>query len=71
MTIDERLEKLVERHEALAQAVELLGTAQADTDRKFKQVAKLFRETDSFIKSLADIAKRHEERLDKLERKRR
>jgi hypothetical protein len=32
MTIDERLEKLTERHEALTQSVELLRLAQEETE---------------------------------------
>lgn len=34
MTIDERLEKLAERHEALAQAVELMVAENRDRDAK-------------------------------------
>ena len=68
MTIDERLEKLTERHEALTQSVELLRIAQEETDRRFKRVADLFAQTDGFINDLARIAKSHEGRLDNLER---
>jgi DNA anti-recombination protein RmuC len=95
MTIDERLDRLVDRHEALAQSVELLQVAQLETEKRFKetdqrfrdigeqfrgigerfretgeqfqQIAQLFAQSDGFIKSLADIAKRHEDRLDALE----
>jgi hypothetical protein len=38
-----------------------------ETDRRFKQVADLFVETDSFIRTPAKIAQRHEERLDELD----
>ena len=34
MNIDERLEKLTERHEALIQTVELLAAAQRETDKR-------------------------------------
>jgi hypothetical protein len=68
MTIDERLEKLTERHEALTQSVELLRIAQEETDKRFKRVADLFAQTDGFINDLARIARSHEERLDNLER---
>jgi hypothetical protein len=68
MTIDERLEKLTERHEALTQSVELLRIAQEETDRRFKRVADLFVQTDGFINDLARIARSHEDRLDNLER---
>ena len=67
MSIDERLEKLAERHQALTESVELLRDSQAETDRKFVQVAALFRQTDSFINTLAEIALSHKERLDKLD----
>jgi hypothetical protein len=60
MTIDERLEKLTERHDALTQSVELLRIAQQETEKRFKQVAELFAQTDSFINDLARIAKSHE-----------
>jgi hypothetical protein len=69
MTIDERLEKLTERHEALTQSVELLRIAQEETDRRFKNVADLFAQTDGFINDLARIAKSHEGRLENLERR--
>jgi hypothetical protein len=69
MTIDERLEKLTERHEALTQSVELLRIAQEETDRRFKRVADLFTQTDGFINDLARIAKSHEGRLEGLERR--
>jgi len=68
MTIDERLEKLTERHEALTQSVELLRMAQDETDRRFKWVADLFQQTDGFINELARIARSRENRLDDLER---
>jgi hypothetical protein len=55
MTIDERLEKLAERHEALTESVEMLRASQAEkfeeTDLRFKQVAALFAQTDFFIKT--------------------
>jgi chromosome segregation ATPase len=68
MTIDERLEKLTERHETLTQSVELLRIAQEETDRRFKRVADLFAQTDGFINDLARIARSHEDRLDNIER---
>jgi len=62
MTIDERLEKLTERHEALTQSVELLRIAQQETERRFGQVAEV-------VSDLARIATSHENRLDSLERR--
>ncbi len=37
MTIDERLEKLVERHEALAQTVELMAAENRERDRRWDE----------------------------------
>jgi len=53
MTVDERLEKLTERHEALAQSVEILLSA--------------VREDSENIRALARIAEIHEHRLPPLE----
>ncbi|HEY7392593.1 MAG TPA: hypothetical protein VH640_28995 [Bryobacteraceae bacterium] len=64
---DKRLDRLAQRHEALAESVELLRASETETDRKFSEVAALFRQTDEFIRTLAEIAKRHEERLDALD----
>ena len=50
MTIDERLEKLTERHEALTQSVELLRIAQADTDKRFRETERRFTQiADLFV----------------------
>ena len=37
MSIDERLEKLVERHEALTQSVELVATMQQEVEKEQKK----------------------------------
>jgi archaellum component FlaC len=62
MTIDERLEKLTERHEALTQTVEL--------------IARELRESRTFMQDIAEatarllhIAQIHEHRITKLEDK--
>ncbi len=60
MTVDERIEKLVERHEALGQSVELLTH-----DVKLLEV--LVREITGGIRDLAAIARSHEARLSHLE----
>ena len=64
MTIDERLEKLAERHEALAQTVELMAAEQREaarrTDERFAQLA-------TAMTQLVEVVRRHEERLDRLE----
>ena len=53
MTIDERLEKLTERHEALTQTVELMALLQKQDSEN--------------IRALARIAEIHERRLTGIE----
>jgi prefoldin subunit 5 len=60
MTIDERLDRLTERHEALTQTVELIT---AD----IRNLTALMSQTDQFINQLARIAAAHEQRIDRLE----
>jgi hypothetical protein len=60
MTIDERLDRLTERHEALTQSVELL----AIETRELKTAIALDAEN---IRALARIAEIHERRLSHLE----
>jgi hypothetical protein len=61
MTIDERLEKLTERHEALTQAVDLLAAMYQQNERRLAQVL-------DAINRLANIAEAHDVRLDDHER---
>ncbi|MGA3016556.1 MAG: hypothetical protein ABSF62_05510 [Bryobacteraceae bacterium] len=72
--IDQRLDRLTERHEALTQTVELIAAAQLKSDERLEQVtadiaklAALMSQTDKFINRLAHIAEAHEPRLDHLE----
>jgi prefoldin subunit 5 len=60
MTIDERLDRLTERHEALTQSAELIT---AD----IRNLTALMSQTDQFINQLAHIAAAHEQRIDRLE----
>ncbi|HEY1341085.1 MAG TPA: hypothetical protein VGF59_26420 [Bryobacteraceae bacterium] len=60
MTIDERLEKLAERHEALTQTVELLVGMQRQNEERFGQVMEA-------INRLTHIVEIHEQRLEDLE----
>jgi len=69
MTIDERLEKLTERHEALTQSVELLRIAQGENERRFKETDSRIRQVAEVVSDLARIATSHENRLDSLERR--
>ena len=71
MTIDERLEKLTERTEAIAQSVELLTSFHLDSERRYEErFAKTEERMVKLIDSmnrLANIVIRHEERLDDME----
>jgi Ni,Fe-hydrogenase III large subunit len=78
MTTDERLDRLTERVDAIAQSVELLTTLhrdleqqaaaqRAETDARFSEVAARFSETLGFINRLAHVAEAHEQRIDRLE----
>lgn len=60
MTIDERLERLTERHEALTQTVELISLE----INALKDVTSTISQT---VMLLAQVAERHEHRLERLE----
>ena len=53
MTIDQRLDRLTERHEALTQTVELIAAAQLKTDERMGQLM-------DTINRLANILIAHE-----------
>ena len=78
MTIDERLEKLTERHEALSQTVELLVSEQrehiAEQRKRDARIDQLHSEMLLAIARLANAAEAHngqladhQERIEKLE----
>ena len=67
MTIDERLDRLTERHEALAQTMELIAAAQIKNDERFGQVARNFEIVLDSIKRLERIAVAHEPRIEDFE----
>jgi hypothetical protein len=67
MTIDERLEKLTERHEAMAQSMEVLQGMQMDNERRFETITHNFEVVLDSIKSLERIAAAHEARISHLE----
>ena len=71
MTIDERLEKLAERHEALAQSV---GILTVDVRAMQVDMRERAERTDAQISKLADIVAKvvdaivaHDERIERLE----
>jgi hypothetical protein len=67
MTIDERLEKLAERHEALTQSVELLLTEGRETSKRISALEQLARQDGENIRALARIAEIHERRITDIE----
>lgn len=74
MTIDERLERLVERHEALAQTVELLAietrelrAAQEKDAEHIRTITAAIQMDAENIRALARVAEIHERRLTRLE----
>ena len=60
MNIDQRLDRLTERHEALAQTVELLVTEGREVGRRVDKLV-------GSVNSLVNIVREHEERLHRLE----
>jgi len=71
VSIDERLEKLAERHEALAQTVELMAAENQQRLREMaardKQIDKRFTEVIDGIARLLHVAEIHEHRITDLE----
>lgn len=55
MTIDERLERLTERHEALAQTMELIAAAQMENDRQIAELRESVKELREYVEALAAI----------------
>lgn len=74
MTIDERLDRLTERHEALTQTVEIIAAMQKENEVRIRELGTYIREArrdvddlGRFIRALAEIVASHERRLDRLE----
>ena len=71
MTIDERLERLAERHEALAQSLELMQhiqrEEQARWEERWNQITTAIAQDAENIRGLARIAELHHERISRLE----
>jgi hypothetical protein len=70
-TIDERLDRLTERHEALTQTVELIVAMQRENEERFEkrfaQIAANQERDAEHINALVRIAEVHEHRLSGLE----
>jgi hypothetical protein len=60
MTIDERLERLAERHEALTQSVEMMALENKQRDRRQAEIME-------GLASLVHVAEIHEHRIERLE----
>lgn len=78
MTIDERLERLTDRHEALTQSVELMVTENRERDRRLaemeerwdERMGKLIGTVEKLVgtvEKVAQIAANHEHRIERLE----
>ena len=67
MTIDERLDRLTERHEALAQSIELLVAEGREQTERIRALERLAQQDGENIRALARIAEIHERRLTHLE----
>ena len=59
MNIDERLEKLVERHEAPTQTVELMAHENRERDRRMDQVVSRLDQVVEAISRLLHVAEIH------------
>jgi hypothetical protein len=67
MTFDERLERIAERHEALAQSVQLLHADTQELGAKIEALRGVVEIDAENIRALARIAEIHERRLTDLE----
>lgn len=67
MTIDERLDRLTERHEALSQTVELLTADVRELTRDVTQMRSVMDDLMRGYGAIAELIRRHETRLDRLE----
>jgi hypothetical protein len=67
MTIDERLEKLTGRHEALTQTVELIAAMQRDSEKRIGEITTAINQDAENTRALARIAELHHERLSRPE----
>jgi hypothetical protein len=67
MTIDERLERLTERHEALTQTVEITASMQQENERIIKRLGERVDQVTAAVAVLVRIVESHERRLDNLD----
>ncbi len=67
MTIDERLDRLTERHEALAQSLELLSIDVRITEANIAAVSKTVDVLARSVIDLTGIVRSHETRINRME----
>jgi len=67
MTIDERLERLTERHEALTQTVELMAAENRAGFERLGKVENILGQVARSLDTLARVVELHERRIDTLE----
>lgn len=71
MTVDERIEALTGRHEALAQTVEITAAMQRDNEERWNKrwasITTAIQKGAENIRALARVAELHHERLERLE----
>ena len=66
MTIDERLEALIARHEALAQSVELLVGLHRDNEQAQREIEKAWKEREQAQKERDEAQNERDVRIDML-----
>ena len=67
MTIDERLERLTERHEALTQTVALMAAENRAGFERLGNVENILGQLARSLDTLARVVELHEHRIDTLE----
>ncbi len=67
MTIDERLDRLTERHEALTQTVEIIASMQKENEAQIHRVGERIDSLAGIVRDLVEIVRSHQDRLDSLE----
>ena len=71
MTIEEKLEKLTERHEVLTLSVELIAAENRERDEKWdSRMGKLMGTTEKLVGAVAQLAgivANHQHRIERLE----
>ena len=70
MDIDQRLDRLTERHEALTQTVELIARMQQKSEEAHLKNEVLIAQVMESVNGLARIAHMHEQRISDLEDRR-